>query len=411
MPDERDQESTENSKSTRRRRASAKKKQAERKKVTEGAKLDKPSKAKERKSRPVRKKAERRATAPARTEDEKPKRARRKGTQGGHRRPRKDRRDAEPIGELIEPDQPPHPELDLTGELEPAWEPGVLFGGGLCLLAVGLAIAAMLTSRLEGFSVAMVGLLLLLLAIAGGGVGVLARKVWGYILALGATGLGTLAGLLWAVNSVVTPDLSPWLPLLFFICNIAAVMILYQMRWGPGIAADERERFRAMKRSLTSYTTAHGEFAHAGAIAAVLASLMGGLLLMGAHTTESSRPSMPSNFADGMQLVEVTEDLAEGSVVLARWGTEDYFFLGRVDQSRNDDEYHITYLDGDEAWVRRADLRQDAVRSGASVHIHVQGHEGWLPARITQRANNRVEADIGPQRVWVPLAMVRVREL
>ncbi len=410
MPEERDQD-TKTSKGSRRRRASAKKKQAERKKVTEGAKLDKPSKTKERKSRPVRKKAERRK-ASTRSEEDRPKRTRKRGPQGGRRRPRKDRRqDAEPIGELTEPEQPPRPELDLAGELEPAWELGVPVGGGLCLLSVGLAIAAMLTARPQGFSVAMVGLLLLLLAIAGGGVGVLARKVWGYILALGSTGLGTIAGLLWAVNSVVTPDLSPWLPLFFFVCNVAAVLFLYQMRWGPGFMADERDRYRAMKRNLASYTTAHGELAHAGAIAAVLASLMGGLLLMGAHTTTSSRPSMPANFADGMQLQEITEAPEEGSVVLARWGREDYFFLGRVDQRRGDDEYHITYLDGDEAWVRQSDLRQDGVRAGASVHIHVQGHEGWLPARITQRANNRVEADIGPQRVWVPLAMVRVREL
>ena len=96
--------------------------------------------------------------------------------------------------------------------------------------------------------------------------------------------------------------------------------------------------------------------------------------------------------------------------MLARWGNEDYFFLGRVEQRRENDEMHIVYLDGDRAWVRLDDLRRDTVRAGASVHIHVQGHDGWAPAVVTQRSGNRIEADVGSQRVWVALGMVRVRE-
>jgi len=319
--------------------------------------------------------------------------------------------ETEAVGELIEPSEPPDANVDIMGELEPAWNLGLPVGGGLCLLSVGLAVASLLTSGGQASSFNVIGLVLLLMAIAGGGVGVLARKIWGYVLGIGASGLGTVVGLLWGMYAVVTPDLSPWLPLFFFLSNLLAVLTLYQMRWGPGLFADERDRIRAMRRKLSSYTTAQGELAHSAAVVAVLATLMGILLLLGANTTTAATTSLPPNFTDGMDLQTFESPPEEGSLVLARWGSDEYFFLGRVDQSRNNDEFHVTYLDGDEGWVRLADLRQDAVRANASVHIHVQGHERWLPALITQRANNRVEADIGPQRVWVPLAMDRVREL
>jgi hypothetical protein len=69
------------------------------------------------------------------------------------------------------------------------------------------------------------------------------------------------------------------------------------------------------------------------------------------------------------------------------------------------------YLDNDRAWVRLADLRRDTVRAGMSVHVHVQGSDGWLPAVVTQRSGNRIEAELtNNQRVWVPLGMIRVRE-
>jgi hypothetical protein len=417
MPEDRDQdkEAEDQDRSTR-RRASSKKKQAERKKVIEsgGATQDeKPAKAEPKRPSLVKKKAAPQKPAAKETE-ERPRRTRRRTAPAPvARRGRKERSRPEPeaMGDLAELSTPPEAEVDLMAELSPIWELGLPIGGGLCLLSVGLAVASLLTSGSQVTGIVVVGLVLLLMAIAGGGVGVLARKVWGYILGIGASGLGTVTGLLWGMYAVVQPEVSPWLPLSFFLSNLLAVLALYQMRWGPGPIADDRERFRALKRNLNNYTTAQGELAHSAAIAAVLASLMGGLLLMGANTATSQDPTMPANFTDGMRLEQFEEPPTEGTIVLARWGNEDYFFLGRVDQSRNGDEYHITFLDGDEAWVRASDLRHDAVQANSSVHIHVQGHEGWLPAQITQRANNRVEADIGPQRVWVPLAMVRVREL
>jgi hypothetical protein len=118
-----------------------------------------------------------------------------------------------------------------------------------------------------------------------------------------------------------------------------------------------------------------------------------------------------ARFADGMELERLDEAPDEGTVVLARWGSEVYFFLGRVTEQRGDDELHISYLDGDREWVNLSDLRRDTVRAGSIVHVHVQGHEGWLPAQVTQRTGDRVEVDLGSRRVWVPLAMVRVREL
>ena len=314
-------------------------------------------------------------------------------------------------GALMEPDEPPRSTVALTGTLDPAWRLGRPIGGGLCLLSIAAAIAAMYSSSPPESTYTRFGMLLLLLAIAGGVGGVLARKLWGYILALGATGLGALVGVLWTVKAALTPELSPWLPGAFSVCCIASFSTLYRMRWGPRFLASGPERHRARQLSLSSYTTNHGELAYAGVVIAVLATVTGGLWLFDARPDGENGPSMPANFTDGMQLEGLTEPPSEGSLVLARWGSEDYFFIGRVDQLRGDDEVHVTFLDGDEAWLRQADLRQDAVREGASVHIHVQDHEGWLPARITERRNNRVEADIGPQRVWVHLAMVRAREL
>lgn len=418
MPEDRDKEKeTKKTSSAARRRASSKKKQAERRKVVESgggrsAKEDKPRKS--RKPRPEPKKKAVRRRPADREPEERPKRSKRRPAAAPARRARRDRKPepVEPIGELTEPKEPPEANLDLMGELYPVWEPGLPVGGGLCLLSVGLAVAALLTTSESVSALTVIGLLLLLVAISIGGVGVLARKIWGYVIGIGAAGLGTLAGLLWGMYAVVQPDLNPWLPLGFFLSNLLAVLALYQMRWGPGPMADERERYRSMKRHLTSFTTAHGELAHSAAFGAILATVIGGLLLVGANTARSEAPSLPANFSDGMSLDSLEEPPEEGTVVLARWGTEDYFFLGRVDQARGDDEFHVTYLDGDEAWVRLSDLRRDTVRTGASVHIHLQGHEGWLPATITQRSGSRVEADVGAtERVWVPLAMVRVREL
>jgi hypothetical protein len=415
MPEDREHESQETSDSRpARRRASDRKKQAERRKVVEAPAEEKASPPQERRERPAeRKKPEQRRSAPP--VEERPRRARYESVESPPRRQRKDRDrrpEHEPLGDLVEPKAPPEAEIDLAGELDPVWPIGLPIGGSLCLVSVAAAIAALLMARPQQFSWTVIGLLILLLAIAGGGIGVLARKVWGYILAMGASALGAVGGLIWTMYSVVTPELRPWLPLVFCLSNGAAIYFLHQMRWGPGLMTDERERFRAAKRILGAYTTDHGELAYAGAAAAILATLMGLLMIMGANTTSSRRADEPENFADGMALTAFTTAPEQGSIVLARWGNEDYFFLGRLDQSRGDDEFHVTYLDGDEAWVRMNDLRQDTVAAGASVHVHVQGHEGWLPARITQRANNRVEADVGgDQPVWVPLAMIRVREL
>ena len=169
--------------------------------------------------------------------------------------------------------------------------------------------------------------------------------------------------------------------------------MLFHMRWGPGPMADERDRLRSLRLKTANHTTVSGEIALSGSIAAVLASVLCGLLLMGAATGTSSSSSAAARFVDGMDLETFSEPPDSGTTVLARWGNEDYFFIGRVDQTRNGDEIHVAYLDGDRAWVQLRDIRRDTVRAGASVHIHVQGHDGWLPAVVTQRSGNRVEAD------------------
>jgi hypothetical protein len=272
------------------------------------------------------------------------------------------------------------------------------------------AVVSLVLSAGDMSPVSIIGLALLLLSIAVGGIGVLARKTWGYILGLGASGLGIAAGLLWSLLAVVSNDMSPLWPLFFFICNILAAIALFQMRWGPGPLADERDRMRSLKLRTSNHTTVTGELAYSGSIAAVLASVLCGLLLMGA-TTSSGRPASQAAFQDGVDLDALTGAPETGSVVLARWGNEDYFFLGRVEGARGDDEFHIVFLDGDQSWVRAADLRADTVRTGMSIHVHVQGQEGWLPGVVTQRSGNRVEVEVANnQRVWVQLAMVRVRE-
>jgi hypothetical protein len=323
------------------------------------------------------------------------------------RRDRKDYVEA-PI-EILEPDRPPEADIDLAGDLEPVWEPGVNVGGILAFLSVVFAAVALGFSAGELSLIAIIGLSLLLLAIAVGGIGVLARKVWGYILGLGATGLGVVAGLMWSLMAVVSNDMSPLWPLFFFICNILAAIALFQMRWGPGPLADERERLRSLKLRTANHTTVTGELAYSGSIAAVLASVLCGLLLMGA-TTSTARPA-GQNFQDGVDLEALDGAPENGAVVLARWGNEDYFFLGRVQESRANDEFHVVFLDGDQSWVRLADLRRDTVQEGMSVHVHVQGQDGWLPAVVTQRVGDRVQVEVATgQQVQVPLGMVRVRE-
>ena len=403
-------------KRARKSRTSDRKKRAEKRKTSDDAEA-KPRKT--RRSSERRRRAERRPEGRRSSErqrrrsrrdvDEEPRRSRRRtaGPSAPKRR-RKERLEPEHI-EIVEPERPPEPDIDLSADLEPTWEPGVLIGGGLGLAGVAFAFIALLTSGGQASIISIIGLVILLIAISSGNIGVLARKTWGYILALGATGLGVVAGLLWALYSVVGIDLNPLWPLFFFLCNLGSVILLFQMRWGPGPLADERDRLRSLKLRTSNHTTVTGEIALSGSIAAVLASVLCGLLLMGAAAS-SSHPTGP-NFVDGAELQSLSEAPELGSIVLARWGNEDYFFLGRVEETRAGDEFHIVFLDNDQSWVRLTDLRSDTVRAGMSVHVHVQGSDGWLPAVVTQRSGNRIEAELtNNQRVWVPLGMVRVRE-
>lgn len=412
-------------KRARRRRAAERKKRAEKKKAVDDveAKPRRSRRSSESRRRPE-KKSERRRSSEKKSEsrrpserrrsrrdaDDEPRRSRRRGAvPSSSKRRRRERQEADAVIEIVEPKRPPEAEIDLSGDLEPTWEPGVLIGGGLGLGGVAFAFISLLTSGGQASIISIIGLVILLIAISSGNIGVLARKTWGYILALGASGLGVVAGLLWSLYSVVGTDMSPLWPLFFFLCNLGAIICLFQMKWGPGPLADERDRMRSLKLRTSNHTTVSGELVLSGSIAAVLASVLCGLLLMGA-ATDSSGPTGP-NFIDGVELQAFTEAPELGTVVLARWGNEDYFFLGRVEQSRAGDEFHVVYLDNDRAWVRMADIRRDTIRAGMSVHVHVQGHDGWLPAVVTQRSGNRVEAELtNNQRVWVPLGMIRIRE-
>jgi hypothetical protein len=394
----------------RRRRASSSKKRTEQKKAAQS-------------SSPRNKKGARRRTersgAPARrsrrteaTEEKSRPSRRRGGAVPRNRKRRKEPREADTSWDLVEPKQPPEPEVDLSGEIEPVWERGIMVGGCFCLTAVACGVVALLMSGGAMSVLSVVGLMVVLVAIVLGGIGVFARKAWGYVVGLGATAVGTVAGLLWTLYCVVTPQLSPWAPFCFLVFNGTAVVSLFHMRWGPGPFADDRARFRALERRLRSYTTIHGELALSGSLAAVLATIVLGFMLMGSASSSGEPASnIAAQMQDGMELETLTSPPELNSLVLARWGNEEYFFLGRVEQQRTGEEFRISYLDGDQAWVKLRDLRRDAVNTGATVHVHIQGHEGWLPAIITQRSNNRVEADVGAaQRVWVPLSMVRIRE-
>lgn len=338
--------------------------------------------------------------------------SKKRGTTRSPKRRRREKKETDLSLEIVEPSSPPEADIDLGAEIDPTWEPGIRAGGGLGLAAVAFAVGALMTAGSGVSTLSIVGLVLLLVAIAAGSIGVLQRMTRGYILALGSTGLGVVGGLLWSLYAVVSTDHSPLWPLLFFLCNLGAVISLFQMRWGPGPLADERDRLRSIKLKTANYTTVSGELALAGSFAAVLGSVLCGLLLMGAANDSGggSSSSTAARFVEGMDLETLDSAPDTGSIVLARWGNEDFFFLGRVQEQRGDDEFHISYLDGDRAWVRLQDLRRDTLADGASVHVHVQGHDGWLPAVVTQRSGNRIEADVGEQRVWVPLAMVRVRE-
>jgi len=391
-----------------RRRIAARKKAAERKKTAERRKS-----AGERGPAEGRRSEQRRR--PAGADRERPRRRddreERRPPQGRGRKADATGKKREPEAiEIREPETPPEPEVDLTAPLDPRWEHGLIAAGALMLLSVALALGSLLYSGGRMSTVPLLGMVLLLVALASGGFGVLARKNWGYVLGLGASGLGVAAATLWTLYGVVTPRVSFWFPLGWLACGVAAVYALFHMRWGPGPLADGRSRLRALKARTRAYTTMHGEFAYAGAIAALLGSLLALSMLLGA--TGGERQQAPAaQYADGMQLERLSEPPEDGTLVLARWGNEVYFFLGRADGRREGDEIHVSYLDGDQEWLRLDDLRRDTVRAGAVVHVHIQGQESWLPAQVTQRTGDRIEVDLGSRRVWVPLSMVRVREL
>lgn len=100
-----------------------------------------------------------------------------------------------------------------------------------------------------------------------------------------------------------------------------------------------------------------------------------------------------------------------GQIVLCRWRSSPYFFLGRV-ESQQDELYHIRHLDGDDNWVRIDDIRQDTVRAGSVIHVHVdsEGDGGWLPAEVVLREDERVRVLVGGRMTWVTLGQIRVEE-
>lgn len=104
----------------------------------------------------------------------------------------------------------------------------------------------------------------------------------------------------------------------------------------------------------------------------------------------------------------LTHHVTEGMRVLAPYGEGEFYFVGSVRALGPNGQVQVLFLDGDLGVVTTASLRQENIGPGTLVHARFGADQQWYPGQVQQRQGDRVyvafdDGDVG----WVPLTNVR----